>query len=473
MIFARSSTWTLRILSGFILLTGTTQAQDPLPTKNSDAISEVSSRLSKEARGIPPEDLPTVKKQFLVFAKYYGDLISNPTFYKGSTDPKLGAPPTYPPVMDRSAQNPISILSDMDRYILKPNLITRVDDEKSDYIREMGIAFDTVLKPLIESHSERIVRINAARLLAEVCKSGAAAHWPTVTSLISNPNTAAEIKLYALQAAGNLLSAYNIKEYRHRTPSNGPKEVGALAQAIMTCIVNPSHLLPGFKPEDVEQRAVVQYVRKQAVKALGQVRFVAIPGPDGKQKIYPAYTLVQICVSDPKIFPEPTPAECGDAVIGLCNMSISMYNSPEKGFNTAGVVEAMATGLITFATPRTDALDRSVAWRNYSFRLGEALKGWRPLFDPVADATRADGSKPDTYDAASVPPLVNDFITRVQNLILAPIDKLDINGKPDPNSAVNIEGLKDFRNELRDNPNRKPLLFANNPETVIYSPTKK
>jgi hypothetical protein len=288
--------------------------------------------------------------------------------------------------------------------------------------------------------------------------------------LLANANTAAEIKSYAFQAAGNLLAAYNIKEYRYRTPSNGPKEVGALAHAIMTCIVDPSHLLPGFKQEEAtaDQRAVIQYLRKQAVKALGQVRFVRIHGPDGKQFIYPAYTLAQICVSDPKIFPEPTPAECGEAVIGLCNMSISMYNNPVKEFNTAGVVEAIAAGLVTFATPRTETTDRSVAWRNWSFRLGEALKNWKPLFDPVADATQ-----PGSFDPSAVPPIVNDLISRVQTAILAPIDKVDINGKPDPNSAVNIEALKDFRDQLRNNPDRKPLLFANSPNTVIYSPTKK
>jgi hypothetical protein len=128
----------------------------------------------------------------------------------------------------------------------------------------------------------------------------------------------------------------------------------------------------------------------------------------------------------------------------------------------------MATGLITFATPRTEPLDRSLPWRNYSLRLAEAMKNWRPLWDPVSDATQ-----PENYDASAVPPMVNDFIARVQTLILAPIDKVDINGKADPNSAVNIEGLKDFRNELRENPKRNPLLFSNVPSSVIYSPAKK
>jgi len=468
MFFARGSLWTLRLLFGFMLLSGPVLAQDQLPAKNSDAVSEVNARLSKESRGIPPEDLPRVKQQFLLFAKYYADLISNPTFYKASIDPKLGSPPTRIPTFDRNSQT--GILSDIDRYILEPNPTTRVSDEKNDYIRELGIAFDAALKPLIETSTERIIRINAARLLAEVCRSGAAALWPTVTAFLANANTAPEIKNYILQAAGNLLAAYNTKEYKYRTHSNGAKEVGALAQAITTCIVNSGHLVPGFKEAEAtaEQNAVLQFVRRQAVKALGQVRYVSIPGPDGKQIMNPSYTLVQICVSDPKIIPAPSPSECAEAVIGLCNMSTSVFNSPFKGYNNAGAVEAISAGLVTFATARTDPADRSLPWRNYSFRLAEAFKNWRPLFDPVSDATQ-----PGNFDAGSVPPIVNDLISRVQTLILAPIDKVDINNKPDPNSAVNIEGLKDFRNQLRDSPNRRQLLFANSPNTVIYSPGKK
>jgi len=469
MTFVRSFSWTLRVLSGFILFSGSVLAQD-LPSKNSEAVSEASARLSKESRGIPPEELPKVKQQFLLFAKYYGDLISNPTFYKNSIDPKLGSAPTRTiPIMDRSNTIP-SVLSDMDRFILEPNLNTKVNEEKIDYIREMGIAFDSVLKPLVESNSERIVRINAARLLAEVCRSGAAAHWPTITSLLNNANTAAEIKYYALQGAGNLLAAYKIQEYKFRSHSNGAKEVGALAQATTVCIENSGHLVPGFKQGEStkDQEAVVQFVRKQAIKALGQIRYASIPGPDGKQMMYPAYTLAQVCVSDPKLFPSPTPSECGEAVLGICNMSTSVFNSPFKGYNPAGVAEAVAAGLVTFATPRAEPGERTLAWRNYSYRLAEAFKNWRPLFDPVYDATQ-----PGNFSAAAVPPIVNDLITRVQTLILAPIDKVDINGKADPNSAVNIEGMKDFLNQLRNNPTRNPLLFTDRPETVIYNPIKK
>src|SRR5579872_1208468 len=141
MIIARTSLWTLRLFFGFMLLAGTALAQDALPTKNSEAVSEVSARLSKEARGIPPEDLPRVKQQFQLFAKYYGDLIASPAFYKASLDPKLGAPPPRIPTMDRNIQT--GILTDMDRYILEPTPTSKVvNEEKIDYIREMGIAFD-------------------------------------------------------------------------------------------------------------------------------------------------------------------------------------------------------------------------------------------------------------------------------------------------------------------------------------------
>jgi len=434
MTFARFSIWTLRILYGFALFSGTVTAQDTLPQRNREAVDEVNARLSKEARGIPADELPKIKPLFLAFAKYYADVVANPMVYKAAIDPKSGPGAPRIPTIDRNNQT--GILLELDRiYILEPNLTTKVGNEKADYIRELGIAFDAVLKPIIETHAERIVRINAARILAEVCRSGATAHWPTVTALLTNDNTLTEVKYYALHAALNLLAAYDLNEYKTRKHSNGPKEVGALAQAITNCILNPNAILPAVKAAEAtpDQLAVIGFIRRSAVRALAQLRFVTIPGPDGKQSLYPAYTLARVCVSDPVLVPEPSPAECAEAAIGLCNMAPSVDGNPVKGYNAATAVEAVAAGLKRFAGPRSDPTDRSLPWRQYSIRISEALKNWRPLFDPTFEPTQ-----PNNFDASAIPPSVNDAIERIKTLILAPIEKVDFNNKPDPNARVDI-----------------------------------
>ena len=113
----------------------------------------------------------------------------------------------------------------MQRFIVEPIPFnaTRVTKDRGDYIRELGVAFDAVLKPVIDENPERIVRINAARMLAVACKSGATAHYPTVTAMLTNANTPTDVKHYVLVAAGNLLSAYDVYDYRSRRHSNAWK----------------------------------------------------------------------------------------------------------------------------------------------------------------------------------------------------------------------------------------------------------
>jgi hypothetical protein len=350
----------------------------------------------------------------------------------------------------------------------------------------MGIALDAALKPIIQSHPERIVRINATRMLASAAKSGAPAHWPTVTALLNdtfyqtkdkagkliNLPTPTEIKYYALQAAANLLAAYDVVEYSVRKHSNNPKEVAALIKAVQECVENPHVLVPGIPGKKIEaatadQLAVMAFVRRQAIRALGEVRSASFPSPDGTT-LYPAFTLAKICISDPTVVPSPTPADCAEAVIGLCNMAPVYMGNPIKGYNPDAAVEAITAGLLTFAKPRTNPADRSLPWRGYSARIGEALRKWRLLFDPLFNPLN-----PTVFNDREVPPKVNELIERVQSAILTPIDKVGIDGKPDPTATVDVQRLTEFLKQLRENPKREPELFRGVPSTTLVIPEVK
>jgi hypothetical protein len=463
MIRATSLKWSLALLCGFAAA-GSAGAQDNIPRKDDAKFRRVGELL--QVRTIPPEEIPEAKAAFQGVAKYFAEIVSSSTIYRASLDPKFGpAAPRYP-TLDHNRDT--GVFFELDRYILipVPANASKINADKLDYIREFGIAFDAALKPLIETNPERIVRINAMRLYAEACLCGATAFYPTVTKLLNDPKTPTEIKHYALQAAQHLLAAYDAADYKSRRHSNEPKPVGDLVEAVTACVTNFNALIPDVKPAEAtaDQLAVVSFVRRQAVRALAQYRFVIAANSQRKQ-LFPAYALVQVCVSDPALAPAPTPAECAEAAIGVCNMAPSMDNNPVKTYNSAGAAEAVAAAIRTWANPRTDPSDRSLAWRNYSTRIGDALKNWRPIFDPLFDPTQ-----PNNFNASDVPPTVNELITRVQSLILAPIDKVTKDGNPDPSATVQVEQLERYLEQLRDNPNRKPLLFSNNPATVIYVP---
>ena len=96
-------------------------------------------------------------------------------------------------------------------------------------------------------------------------------------------------------------------------------------QALLDAVTKPGSILPVPAGTTLgkDQQEVLTFIRRQAIRALAQVRFAELrvakePGPGD---LYPAFTLAQIAVSDPAISPPPTETEIAEAVIGLCNMT--------------------------------------------------------------------------------------------------------------------------------------------------------
>jgi hypothetical protein len=458
---ARFFAWTFLATTGFALVPAAPAQEKVDPTKvpqfsNTGAIIE-----RRNGFGIPKADLPAVQKTFATFAQYYADSISHPLVIKAAQDPllKLDADKRLIPKMD-------DLFDSVNRFLLEPTPTSRVTADNLDYIRELGFAFDAALKPLITNHPETIVRVNAMRFYAVLCRTGAPAHWPTITDLLVNENTKTEVKYYALQAAGNLLSAYDADEYksrRHALDENprppADQKIGALVAAVQDCVVNPNKLLAGLPKKideaTTEQIEVIRFVRRQAIRALGEVRFMTLPGPDGKA-LHPAHILIRVCTSDPTLGPAPSPSECGEAVIGLCNMSHINNGKPERGFNPDAVVEAIAQGIVTFATPRADRGDRSLPWKGYALRISDAFRKWPPLFDPLFNPVQ-----PNIFNAKQTPDLVTELIKRTQSAILTPIDT---------GAAVDLESMRKYLTFLRERKGRTGLLFSEVPGTALPGP---
>jgi hypothetical protein len=462
-------TWTLLAIGGFALATQPALAQNELPKKNNTAVEAVST--ARDQRGVTKEELPKVKEACKAFAKYYADVIQHPAVWKSSQDFKINTPGVQIPTIE----GPNGILHDLDRFVLYPVVGgTKVGADQADYIRELGLALDEALKPLIESHQERIVRINAARVLAHVARTGAPAHFITLTNLISNANTPTEVKYYLFNAAGAALSAgdpYDIKVRKHMSD---PKLVAGLIKAIDTCITTPSQLLTGLpaKADEItpDQLAVIGLVRRQAVRALAQAKFATYSDPAGKT-MYPVYTLVRVAMSDPALNPPPGPAEAAEAAIGICNMApvaeqLKGGFALVKGYNADVAVEAILTAMVNFAGPRAaNPFDHSLAWRSYAVRLAEAMRNWRPLFDPDYDPTQ-----PNKFESKLVPPSVEEMYKFVVPNILAPMDKVDNMGKPVVGATVNIQGLRERLDVMTKRPNRKTELEEGVPQTSIDFP---
>jgi hypothetical protein len=456
MSLARSTAWTLLVAAGFALLAhGPARAQDALPKKPNTSLLR---DLRDQPRGgIPATDLKAARASFAEFATYFADVVKHPAVWKASLDVKFELPkgekaPTI--------EGPEGILTELDRFLIIPGPGGRLNLEPADYVRELGAALDKELRNLIDTHPERIVKVNAARVLAHVARSGAPAHFVTAKDLLGEPNTPTEVKNYMFQVAAAALTAFDPLDQKTRKHSVDPKTLAALVKVLQDCVTTPSLLVTGLpaKIEDApaDQLAVVAFMRRQAVRALAQVKFATIA--DGKNQLYPAHTLARVALSDPALVPAPGPAECAEAVIGICNMA-----PPPKGYNVDVATEAVVAGLYTFAAPRAaNFTDRTLPWRSYALRLGEALYKWRPLFDQTYDIT-----KPTVFDPQSVPALVEDVYKEAAPRVLARIEKAD------PAVNVDINVLRERLKLIRENPKRNTTLFAGVPQTSVDFAPKK
>jgi hypothetical protein len=444
------------------------QPDPPLPSRPSAAATEITGYKNIERGDIPEGQLKEARVNFAKFAKYYADVINHPAVRRASSE--LKTTDTFNPVPTIDG-----LMRDLDRYLLEPTVGSKTAQDHAVYIRELAAALDAALKPLIEANPERFVRVNAARVLAHVCKSGSPVHWKTVTALLTDAKTAPEVKHYLLHAAGALLAAGDVNDIKIRKHAVDGVELGALVKAVNDCITNPAVAILNLKSATIppDQLEVVGLIRRQAIRALGHVKWVMVPGPD-KKPIYVAHSLVRIAMNDPSLPPLAKPADAAEAVIGISNMAPVVWQTNRfisvKGYNSDVAAEAVLQALITFAGPRAANInDKSLPWRLYSLRLAEALHKWRQVFDPNLDLS----VNPPKFDVQSIPAHVEDIYKFALPNVLHPIEQVDFQGKPLPAAVVNIQGLAERRDRLRD-ARKKTTLFEDVPETgIVFTQPKK
>lgn len=292
--------------------------------------------------------------------------------------------------------------------------LARMQLIQGDYVTEFGAALDEALAAVFNKPGlPPVMRVNAGRLLAEASKSGAPVHGKMIQAMLTDTyfkangkavETPPEVLLYALRAAGNLLAAYDLSLQNSTAAANHTLPVDDLIKLVATLeglVVKgppvadktapvttdpsgvpitlpdpsapPAPLTPAPPPEaqglTPEQVRVVQYFRREAIRALAQVRFDTVGGRGGSADARPAYTLARVAVNDVTLSLPATPQDAAEAVIGLAGMA----PGPNLSLNEYAI--AMAVGLRAFAGPRlANDDDKSLPWKMTAARLGVALQ---------------------------------------------------------------------------------------------------
>lgn len=334
-----------------------------------------------------PED----KAVFAQMAQYLVNRVTHHEFHATTPEPT----DLKPRPVDKTVNE---LINDLRKFMLVPAADGKLTLPQEDYIREFGVALDKSLAPLVVPEKGKaalppILRVNAGRMLAVACESGAPAHWPMVIGLLTNPETPPELFFYALRAAEGLLGGFDVSRLSRLDPQPETAEqilynlVRALEDIVIKgpAIAGKVHIEGGSAPTlttdpkakpmtlHPEQLVAVQLYRLQAIRALGRLRTDTLSGKvKPALEVRPVYTLARVAIGDPAITPALNKKEVAEAVIGLARVN------PGPNLNLDELAYAISYGTrVVFAAKAANREDNSIAWKGYAGRMNAGFQEWQ------------------------------------------------------------------------------------------------
>ncbi|MFN4259327.1 MAG: hypothetical protein ACK4RK_08505 [Gemmataceae bacterium] len=244
-------------------------------------------------------------------------------------------------------------------------------EQRREFANEFGKLVTENLRKTL-NNSEPITRINAARILAQVGKSGYDGTIDVAVEILRNPEPRPAndaVKLYAARA---------VKEWYWAKDTLGveslPKEANAKAvSALLAYLAEKANLANAaqLSPEELEGQ---RYVRREVVRALALSRAPGLMQDNG-QLAQTAYWLLRVARAD-RLNPPPSLSERVEAAIGVCQLDPKLLKETYSTDYAAYQLAWFITDFATYWNNRAglpSELGAPIAWKVEAARLGVAL----------------------------------------------------------------------------------------------------
>jgi hypothetical protein len=311
-------------------------------------------------------------------------------------------------------------------------------DDQQIYINEFGKAMEKELVFVIKNASKPIVRVNAARMLAQTAQMPYAGLADSFIAILKNDNELEAVKMYACEGLRDLL-LHNDKIEPKKHFIVDVKKQAEIANTLIAHIMRP---VPAAA-SDPEVARVVHFTRREAVRALAVVRESVIRAPNRDMLAFPALPLLKIAMGDPTMVPPPSIPEQVEALIGFCSMRID--RDMDLGASVKGVHFAMMElNRKQNPDPNEPGREKTVAWKVVGARLNQVMLVWKTNAEDVP--------------VIQEPKLVYDYTKMISDSLLTKFEEGGLMARPDAPT------LNDWVNRLST---RGKLLLKNDAKSSI------
>lgn len=327
-----------------------------------------------------------------------------------------------------------------------------------EMIEQLRPIFGTAEKP---GNPDILLRINAARQLSILGRTGQEVIARMAIDILKNPNEHDAVKLYAIEALGHVFAVPHPEKEGESNFNDKNLEVEAV-KTLIDFIARPVKVEPSMSQEEID---AFRYLRREAVRALGQVRKPIFRDRDGKVLANPAIWLLRVANGDQRLSPPPSLSERAEALSAYLFLQGDKFENMDyaAGFVATAirdiVAEFMHPERQTLEKPRGDDArlpDRVPQerdyhpWRLTSNRIQVGLGVWRENYEHPAFGPRP----------AEVKNLMDKLIEAVNRNIL---------GGMLQNQRTNVI-LEPLETWLRNTQFPSKSLFNEDPEAVVVRP---
>jgi hypothetical protein len=271
---------------------------------------------------------------------------------------------------------------DIFKYIPLPTPQKPLNENQQKYLAALT---DAYLPPIDEAlqHPQAIVRVNAARVLARIAEAGQEKAATAVLNVLNDKKQHDAVKFWMFHGLAGL---FNASYWTASIPGNERPNRRAFAvknepledqciQALVDYILRKANLPPNASEKEIKG---VQYVRREAIRALGVTRLPAIMNKKQFVGTPTSLALVRVVAND-GLTPPASLSERLEAAIGLCQLQTNLADGYQPDYAAHAVGESLVE-LVKAYNQKRGAKPGEIKpypWGLWAARLEAALQGWK------------------------------------------------------------------------------------------------